>query len=125
MKVSQTRSSTGPTHGRRVAAGHSGGAGFAAHVEASQTGTADIAAPSPLVPLSTVLAAQQAQDGPGEHRPTLARGRSLLDELDQITVGLLEGTLPAASIRRRASVGEAKLEAVLDEIELRAGGGVG
>jgi hypothetical protein len=70
--------------------------------------------------LRTVLAPQQAQDGPGEHRRTLARARSLLDELDQITVGLLEGTLPEASIRRRPSVFEAKLEAVLDAIELRA-----
>jgi hypothetical protein len=78
--------------------------------------------------LSAVPAAQQAQDGPGEHRRALARGRSLLDELDRIRVGLLEGTLPGASIRRlagllqadRPAVSEAKLQAVLDEIELRA-----
>jgi hypothetical protein len=128
MKVAQTRPGTGPTHGRRVAPGRSGGTGFAAHVQAPQTGPAGVAAPSPLAALSTVLAAQEAQDGPGAHRRALARGRSLLDELDQIRVGLLEGTLPEVSIRRlagllqaaRPAVAEAKLEAVLDEIELRA-----
>jgi hypothetical protein len=128
MKVSQTRASTGPTHGRRVAPGRSGGAGFAAHVQEPPAGPAGIAASSPLAALGTVLAAQEAQDGCGERRRMLARGRSLLDELDQIRVGLLEGTWPEASIRRLASllqadrpaVAEAKLEAVIDEIELRA-----
>jgi hypothetical protein len=74
-----------------------------------------------------VLAAQEAQDKPGEHRRALARGRSLLDDLDQIRVGLLEGTLPEASIRRlagllqadRPAVPEGNLGAVLDEFELR------
>lgn len=128
MDVSRTRPSTGPTHGRRVALGRSRGTGFAAHVEAPAAGPAGIAAPSPLAALSTVLAAQEAQDGPGERRRAVARGRSLLDELDQIRVGLLEGTRPEASIRRlagllqgeRPAVSEGKLLAVLDEIELRA-----
>jgi hypothetical protein len=52
----------------------------------------------------------------------------LLDELNQIRIGLMEGGWPAASIRRltgllqaeRSSVAEAGLNAVLDEIELRA-----
>jgi hypothetical protein len=77
--------------------------------------------------LSTVLAAQQVQDG-GEQRRALARGRSLLDELDQIRIGLLGGVWPEASMRRlaellqadRPAVSASKLGAVLDEIELRA-----
>jgi hypothetical protein len=75
-----------------------------------------------------VLAAQAAQDGAGERRRALTRGRSLLDELDLIRIGLLDGALPAATIRRlsgllqaeRCSVADAGLSAVLDEIELRA-----
>jgi hypothetical protein len=128
MNVSRTRPSTGATHGPRVAAGLPRGTGFTAHVEAPATGAAGIAAPSPLAALSTVLAAQEALDGPGERRRALTRGRSLLDELDQIRVGLLEGTPPEASIRRlagllqgeRPAISERKLLAVLDEIELRA-----
>jgi Class II flagellar assembly regulator len=128
MEVSQTRSSTGPTHGRRAGSGRSGGTGFAAHVQRPSAGPAGIAAPSPLAALSTVLAAQQVQDGPGEQRRALARGRSLLDELDQIRIGLLEGVWSEASMRRlaellqadRPAVSASKLGAVLDEIELRA-----
>ena len=128
MKVAQTRSSTGPTHGRRVASGRGDGNGFAAHVHGASAGPAGIPPPSPLAALSAVLAVQQALDGPGEQRRALARGRSLLDELDQIRIGLLEGVWPEASIRHiaellqasRPALAEAKLEAVLDEIELRA-----
>lgn len=128
MKVSQTRSSTGATRGRRAAPGRSGATSFAAHVQGPFAGPAGIAAPSPLAALSTVLAAQEAEGSAGEHRRALARGRSLLDELDQLRVGLLEGTPPEASIRRlagllqadRPPVSEATLNAVLDEIELRA-----
>jgi hypothetical protein len=78
--------------------------------------------------LGTVLAAQAAEDGAAERRRALTRGRSLLDELDLIRIGLLDGALPAAAIRRlnrllradRASLADAKLNAVLVEIELRA-----
>ena len=128
MKGSQTRSSTGPAHGRRVASGRREGTGFAAHVDGIAAGPAGIAAPSPLAALSTVLAVHQALDGSGEQRRALARGRSLLDELDRIRIGLLEGAWPEASLRRiaellqanRPALAEPKLEAVLDEIELRA-----
>jgi hypothetical protein len=98
------------------------------HVEEPPAGPAGIAAPSPLAALSTVLAAQEVQDSPGEHRRALARGHGLLEELDRIRVGLLEDALPEASIGRlagllqagRAAVSEARLQTVLDEIELRA-----
>jgi hypothetical protein len=128
MKIAQTRPGTGPSHGRRVAATRSGASDFAAHVQAPQTGAAGVPAPSPLAALGTVLAAQAVQDGAGERHRALARGRSLLDELDLIRIGLLDGALPAATIRRlsallqagRSSLADAKLNAVLDEIELRA-----
>jgi hypothetical protein len=78
--------------------------------------------------LGAVLVAQAADDGAGERPRALTRGRTLLDELDLIRIGLLDGALPAATIRRlsglleadRGSVADAGLSAVLDEIELRA-----
>jgi hypothetical protein len=78
--------------------------------------------------LTTVLAAHAAQDEAGERRRALARGRSLLDELDQIRLGLLDGGLTEATLRRLAGLlradrppaADARLDAVLDEIELRA-----
>jgi hypothetical protein len=77
--------------------------------------------------LTTVLAAHAAQDEAGERR-ALARGRNLLDELDQIRLGLLDGGVPEAALRRlagllggdRSAAADARLDAVLDEIELRA-----
>ena len=128
MKVAQTRPSTGAPQSRRVAPGRASGAGFAAHVEVPAVGPAGIPAPSPLAALTTVLAAQEAHGGPGEHRRALARGRGILDALDQLRVGLLEGRVPDASIQRlagllqtdRPRVSGESLAAVLDEIELRA-----
>jgi hypothetical protein len=112
-----------------VAAAGGGATGFAAHVEAPQTDRpAGVTASRPLAALGTVLAAQAAQDAAGERRRGLTRGRSLLDELDLLRIGLLDGALPAATIGRlsgllqadRCSVADAGLNAVLDEIELRA-----
>jgi hypothetical protein len=93
-----------------------------------QPGPAGVAAPSPLAALGTVLAAQEAQDEAGGRRRALVRGHDLLDELNQIRIGLLEGGWAVASIRRltgllqaeRSSVVDVRLNAVLDEIELRA-----
>jgi hypothetical protein len=128
MKVAQTRPNAGSTHGRRVALSPSGATGFAGHVQVAQTGPAGVAAPSPLAALGTVLAAQEAQDEAGGRRRALLRGHDLLDELNQIRIGLLEGGWPVASIRRltgllqaaRSSVSDVRLNGVLDEIELRA-----
>jgi hypothetical protein len=112
-----------------VAAVRGGATGFAAHVQAPQTESpAAVPAPRLLAALGTVLAAQAAEDGAAERRRALTRGRSLLDELDLIRIGLLDGALPAAAIRRLnrllradwASLADAKLNAVLVEIELRA-----
>jgi hypothetical protein len=129
MKVSETRPGARPTHGRQVAAAGPGATGFAAHVQAPQTaGLTSVTAPRPLAALGTVLAAQAAQDSAGERRRALTRGRTLLDELDLIRIGLLDGALPAAAIRRlsgllradRCAIADAGLNAVLEEIELRA-----
>ena len=58
----------------------------------------------------------------------MAQGEDLLDELDQIRIGLLTGSLPRATLERLAARVEAKrhrvddpsLIQILDEIELRA-----
>ena len=115
MKVSETRPGTGPSRGRRVAAAGGGATGFAAHVQAPQTdGPAGVTAPRPLAALGAVLAAQAAQDGAGERRRALTRGRSLLDELDLIRIGLLDGALPAATIRRLSGLLQADRCSVAD-----------
>lgn len=84
--------------------------------------------PSPLAALGNVLAAQEVDEAPFERRRAIQRGRSLLDELDQVRTSLLDGHASTATIERlsgllrteRPAVEDADLDAVLDEIELRA-----
>lgn len=128
MKVPQTGPRAGATHGRRISVGRGEAAGFSIHVKSPPTGPASISMPSPLAALGNVLAVQEVQEGPRERQRAVQRGRSLLDELDQIRAGLLEGNVSQAAVERlsgllqtgRPAVDDAKLDTVLDEIELRA-----
>lgn len=75
------------------------------------------------------LIALQAVDAVGERRGrAVRRGRSALDALDALKVGLLAGQLDAGALTRlKTSTGElaepsgdARLDGILREIELRA-----
>jgi hypothetical protein len=89
--------------------------------------------PGPAAGLRTVggidaLIALQGVDDPTERRRhALKRGRLALDALDELKLGLLDGSLaPATLTRLRAAAaflkdgsGDVKLDGVLGEIELR------
>ena len=75
------------------------------------------------------LLALQGVDEPGERRrKAVKRGRSALDALDALKLGLLSGTLDTAALARlktaaaglAESTGDPGLDRVLAEIELRA-----
>jgi hypothetical protein len=75
------------------------------------------------------LIALQDVGGPLERRRrAVSRAGRLLDVLDEIKVGLLDGALGGGDLERlgralreqRAATDDPQLEAVLDEIELRA-----
>ena len=74
------------------------------------------------------LLALQGVEEPGERRKkAVRRGRTALDALDALKLGLLSGTLDTAALARLKSVtsglaeptGDAGLDTVLAEIELR------
>lgn len=74
------------------------------------------------------LLALQGVDEPGERRrKAVRRGRTALDALDALKLGLLSGTLDTAALARLKSVtaglaeptGDGALDTVLAEIELR------
>src|SRR4051812_22983668 len=74
------------------------------------------------------LLALQGVDEPGERRrKAVKRGRSALDALDALKIGLLSGTLDTGALARLKSVaaglaestGDPGLDTVLAEIELR------
>ena len=75
------------------------------------------------------LLALQALDEPGDRRRRAARrGRTALDALDDLKLGLLAGTLDGAALRKLKSAvavlaegsGDPRLDGLLAEIELRA-----
>jgi hypothetical protein len=77
--------------------------------------------------IEALLALQGIEDPLERRRHAVKRGRVALDALDELKLGLLGGTLPAAILNRLLSAaaylkqgsGDADLDTVLAEIELR------
>lgn len=80
--------------------------------------------------LESLLALQGAEDSTSEEATRKAKKRAadLLDHLDRVRVGLLDGHMPESALQqltqmiagRRESVLDPKLAEILDEIDLRA-----
>jgi Class II flagellar assembly regulator len=78
--------------------------------------------------LAGLLALQEMPDATARRRQAVARGKDMLDRLDDLRLGLLAGTMPRdriADLARmvkaaRAEVDDPRLAEVLDEIDLRA-----
>lgn len=89
---------------------------------------ATLSGPQPLASVSSVLAVQGANDPTDGRSRGLNRGRSLIERLDEIRIGLLTEGIPRNSLRAlavelrrsRSACADPKLAEVLDEIELRA-----
>lgn len=86
------------------------------------------AAPKAAANIDALLALQGVEEDPVERRKrSVARGRTALDVLDDLKMGLLSGNLDASTVMRlrdavanlKSSSGDAGLDAVLSEIELR------
>jgi hypothetical protein len=117
---------TGPGGARKTS-----GSGFSLG-GAEEAGPASGASrPLGVSAVSTVdaLLALQEVDGPlGRRRRAVRRAGRLLDELDQLKLGLLSGEVGESDLRRLASAvreqreatSDPALEAVLDQIEARA-----
>lgn len=83
-----------------------------------------------LAGISTVLALQGAPDSTERRarQRAVQRGDAMLDELEEIRLGLLLGAIPCGRLEqlaqlvrtRREQVDDPRLMAILDEIELRA-----
>jgi hypothetical protein len=90
--------------------------------------TRSAAAPKAAANIDALLALQGVEEDPVERRKrSVARGRTALDVLDDLKMGLLSGNLDASTVMRlrdaaanlKSSSGDAGLDAVLAEIELR------
>ena len=77
--------------------------------------------------IDALLALQGIEDPTERRKRSVARGRGALDVLDELKLGLLSGNLDASTVNRlrdaaanlKSSSGDAGLDAVLAEIELR------
>ena len=90
--------------------------------------TRSTAAPKAAASLDGLLALQGIEEDPVERRKrSVARGKTALDVLDDLKMGLLSGNLDASTVMRlrdaaanlKSSSGDPGLDAVLSEIELR------
>ncbi len=86
------------------------------------------AAPKATTNIDALLAMQGVEEDPVERRKrSVQRGRGALEVLDDLKIGLLAGNLDASTVHRlrdaaanlKSSSGDAGLDAVLSEIELR------
>jgi hypothetical protein len=126
MKVTGP-SGVGSAQGPRPARG-GGGEGF--HIVAPQAaaGPSTVSNVSGVVGVEALLALQDVGTPTERRRRAVGRAGRILDVLDEIKVALLDGDLSGGDLDRlrravreeRAGTDDAKLEAVLEEIELRA-----
>ncbi|MEA2921299.1 MAG: hypothetical protein QOF07_1262 [Bradyrhizobium sp.] len=86
------------------------------------------AAPKAAASIDALLALQGIEEDPAERRKrSVQRGRGALDVLDELKIGLLSGNFDTSTVSRlrdaaaalKSSSGDAGLDAVLAEIELR------
>lgn len=86
-----------------------------------------VASTGPVGPIDALLALQEGASGEESQRRAKRRGVMLLDELDQLKMGLLTGGVPESTLQhltnlvnsQRDEVMDPQLRAVLDEIDLR------
>jgi hypothetical protein len=105
-----------------------GSTGFSLDDTTESFETRPAAAPRPATGLDALLALQGIEEDPTQRRKrSVARGKSALDLLDDLKIGLLSGSLDSSMVGRLRSAaadlktvsGDPGLDQVLSEIELR------
>ncbi len=131
MKISQTGSGVGVGRSRKTGkAGQADTEGaFKQHIDdGDASSTTATTGASPLAALSSLLAVQEAPDPMTGKKRAVLHGTSLLDELKDLQIGLVQGWVSEDKLRSlahmldqpRPALDDPDLNQVLDEIELRA-----
>ena len=103
------------------------GSGFSLPEASTATETRPASAPKSVANIDALLALQGVEDPTERRKRAVRRGRTALDVLDDLKLGLLAGSLDAATVQRLRSAatelkslsGDPDLDRVLAEIELR------
>ncbi|MBX6426903.1 MAG: flagellar assembly regulator FliX [Variibacter sp.] len=106
----------------------SAGGGFAVAEAGAAPGPAATAAPRATASIGALIALQAFDDPSERRRRAVKRGRTTLDALEELKLGLLAGTLHAGHVARLEaaaaamgeSSGDSRLDAILAEVRLRA-----
>lgn len=104
-----------------------GSTGFSLPDTAAASETRPAVAPRPANSLDALLAMQGVEDATERRKKSVARGRGALDVLDELKLAMLTGSFDANTVARlraaaadlKTSSGDAGLDSVLSEIELR------
>ncbi len=127
MKVERTGAATG-TAGPRRAERAKSGSSFADALRKAE-GPGGTGPATAVTPVGGVLAVQEVDtDAESAARAAIKRGEDILDRLEELRRGLIEGRLPAERLEalvqlcaeRRGTVADPRLKAILDDIDLRA-----
>jgi len=102
--------------------------GFALAVPEETKPLAQVASTASLSGVDALLALQGVASPAGERQKAVRRGRDMLDMLDEIRRGLLEGVVSESTLNRLAALANTQredfvdpgLSQVLDDIDLRA-----
>jgi hypothetical protein len=109
------------------AARRPGAGGFALAEQAAPTALGPAATLRTIGGIDALMALQGQDEGPERRRRAVKRGRVALDALDALKVELLDGTAGPSTVARlrsatadlRETSGDAQLDGVLAEIDLR------
>lgn len=105
-----------------------GGADFLSHVQGGEDGAAKVAGAQTPMAVNPLIALQEVEDSTTGRRKARQRADDILDKLEELRLGILSGNFPRERLEqlirvvqaRRAATDDPRLEALLDEIDLRA-----
>ncbi|MAK65153.1 MAG: flagellar biosynthesis protein FlgI [Maricaulis sp.] len=131
MKIQGPSSTSSASAAKRKTTSGASGNGFQVETGSQASGSAPMSgasAVSSVQSVDAILALQGVEDATQAKKKATERAMSLLDVLDELKIGLLEGGLPRSKLvalmnllqTRRDQTHDAQLEAALDEVETRA-----
>ena len=131
MKIDRTGPVRPATPAKRSEkSGKTQGSSFSQHLKSGPETVSAATAASPVSAIDALLALQEVEDATTGQSRSRARkwGNDVLDQLEQLRIGIVGGVIPRRDLERIATMIERErqrtddpaLELILDEIELRA-----
>lgn len=128
MKVTGPNTTTSVSASKRKGASRAGGETFSVAEQAQAAAAVATTSASSVQSVDAILALQSVGDFTEARKRATTRATSLLDVLDELKLALLEGGIPKQKLEalmqllqtKRDDTQDARLEAVLDEVETRA-----